>query len=113
MFTKHFDGTLRQKMMINIGLEHTGGRAESAPQLVRGKANKNGDDVHMDCMDSLEMIGEFETDIDDNFINEYKNIYKHKDDSLPSGDILRHAPGTPRLVSRADRHSHHFQVLHQ
>ena len=70
MFTKHVAGTLRQEMMIKIGLEHRGGRAESAPQLVRGKANKKEDDVHMDCMDSLEIIGEFETEIDYNFIDE-------------------------------------------
>ena len=42
MFTKHVDGTLRQKMMIKIGLEHRGGRAESAPQLVRGKSEQEG-----------------------------------------------------------------------
>ena len=92
MFTKHVDGTLRQKMMIKIGLERRGGRAESAPQLVRGKANKKENDVHMDCMDSLVVIGGLEAEPNYNFIDEYVNINKHRDGSLPSGDMLRHAP---------------------
>ena len=44
-------------------------------------------------MDSLEVIGESEADIDYNFIDKYVDIIKHEDGSLPSGDMLRHAPG--------------------
>ena len=113
MFTKHVGGTLKQKMRIKIGPEHTGGRAESAPQLVRGKSSKKDDDVHMDCMDSLEISGEFEADIDNELSTSTRT-------STSAGMAACHRPtcsgtsrGTPRLVSRADRHSHHFQVVHQ
>ena len=37
MFTKHVDAVLREKLMKKIGLEHRGGRAATAPKLVRNQ----------------------------------------------------------------------------
>ena len=108
MFTKHVDGTLSQKMMIKIGLEHRGGRAESAPQLVRGTVNKKSDDVHMESMDSLEIDGEFETEMDNAFIDMYEILESHIDGSMPSGDMFRHAVGVrANCLVGATSHSHH------
>ena len=73
MFTKHIDGTLREKLMKKIGLEQRGGRAATAPQLVRGPAGRanvdeqvanidlfeidHGDEIYCECEAEVERVG--------------------------------------------------------